>query len=104
MPSYILKMRFKVLAALALLFVFAAAPSPGYSAVKKMAVLPWEVRSADGMEYLREALSGMLNSRLGAHDDISIVRADRLKAALKGLEDKEINPDNARSMGRELEL
>ncbi|MFQ5427920.1 MAG: hypothetical protein ACE5EZ_02955 [Thermodesulfobacteriota bacterium] len=107
MLSFIIRKRLRPHLILALLFAFifmAAAPTPGFSADKKMAVLPWKVRSAEGMEFLREALSGMLNSRLGAHDDISIVRADKLKSALKEVQDNEITPDKARSLGKELKV
>jgi len=90
---------------LSLLFLFAfmaLAPSRGYSDTRKIAVLPWNVRSADGMDFLRNALVDMLTSRLGAEADISTLRADRLKTALQGNEGKDITESTALKVGKEL--
>ncbi len=108
MPPAHFKNKFIGLAALALLLAFTALiPSPAQCAEKKIAVLPWNVRSAPGMEFLKDALNDMLTSRLGAAGedvgDISIVRADRIKTALSITQDKDITLEKAKSIGKKLD-
>ncbi len=97
--------RFRGFFTLALLIVFmAAAPASVYSATEKVAVLPWNVHSAADMGFLRDALADMLTSRLGAGEDITILRGDRLKKALAEVKDKEITPEAAQDLGKKLDM
>lgn len=94
---------FRVSLSLLFFFAFMAfAPARGYSETRKIAVLPWNVRSVEGMDFLRDALVDMLTSRLGAEADISTPRADRLKAALRGNEGRDITEGTALKVGKEL--
>lgn len=102
----ILKIKgFRGLLTLALLLAFmAAAPAQGHAAAKKVAVLPWNVRSAANMDFLRDALNDMLTSRLGAEENITIIRGDRLKTALSGVKGKEITAETATEIGKKLDM
>jgi len=90
-----------------LLFLFClmgVLPSTGYCAPRSIAVLPWNVRSAEGMDFLQYALIDMLTSRLGAEADLSMVRSDRLKAAMQGQGFKDVTRSTALKVGKKLKL
>jgi len=87
-----------------LILFIALIPRQGYAATLKMAVLPWNVRSGEGMGFLRGALNDMLGSRLGAEDGISLARADRVKGALKTEKGEDITRATALGVGKKLGL
>jgi len=90
-----------------LLFLFcfmAVLPATSYCAPRSIAVLPWNVRSTEGMDFLQYALIDMLTSRLGAEADLSIVRTDRLKAAMQGQGFKDVTRSTALKVGKKLKL
>ncbi len=79
-------------------------PSRGYSETRKVAVLPWNVRSEQSMSFLQFALYDMINTRLGAEADISTVRSDRLKTVMQGQGLGNITQKTALKVGKELKL
>lgn len=66
---------------LACLFVLLA-PALGGAGTVKIAVLPWKVNSAENMDFVKEAMSDMLASRLGSHASVEVARPDLVKGAL----------------------
>ncbi len=105
MNSISAKHAFRISISLLFFIAFTALlPSRGYAETRTIAVLPWNVRSAEGMGFLKDALVDMLTSRLGAEADISTLRADRLKDALQGQGDKDITQGTALKVGRQLKL
>jgi len=99
------KQRLGISITLLFLFCFMAVlPSTSYCAPRSIAVLPWNVRSAEGMDFLQYALIDMLTSRLGAEADLSMVRSDRLKAAMQGQGFKDVTRSTALKIGKKLKL
>jgi len=91
---------------LIVLAVITLAPRAGLPAVKvrKMAVLPWNVHSNEGMDFLRGALGDMLTTRLGAEDDIAMARADRVREAMGPKKDRATTRREALVVGKKLGL
>ncbi len=57
-------------------------PAWGWTKTVKIAVLPWKVNSAGDMDFVKEAMSDMLASRLGSHGSVEVARPDLVKGAL----------------------
>lgn len=76
------------------------APGAGLCAGPRIAVLPWKVNAAGDMGYVRNAMSDMLVSRLGANQ-AEIVRPDQVSETLSGKK-TEINDPSAFEAGKAL--
>ncbi len=86
-----------LVAALALLGLMAG----GVGAAQiKVAILPFEVNAQQSLDYLREGLSDMLASRLGADEAIEVVGREQVAAALG--EGARLTAEKARSVGKKL--
>lgn len=72
---------FSKITALMIFALVALAPSAGLCAGPRIAVLPWKVNAAGDMGYVRNAMSDMLTSRLGA-GQVEIVRHDQVSEAV----------------------
>ena len=72
--------RLSVFAVTALLFA-ALFPASGMCAGEKIAVLPWKVNAPGDMEYVKNAMSDMLATRLGAGSS-EIIRPDQVGKAI----------------------
>ncbi|MFQ5737090.1 MAG: FG-GAP-like repeat-containing protein [Thermodesulfobacteriota bacterium] len=66
---------------LACLFVLLL-PASGWTKTVKVAVLPWRVNSAGNMDFLSDAMSDMLATRLGSNKDVEVARPDLVRSAL----------------------
>lgn len=91
--------RISALAALALIF-FALAPSAGLCAGPRVAVLPWKVNATGDMGFVKNAMSDMLVSRLGA-GQVELVRPDQAGKAVSAAKG-EINDPEAFEAGKAL--
>jgi len=72
--------RLSIFAVTALLFT-ALFPASGICAGEKIAVLPWKVNAPGDMEYVKNAMSDMLATRLGAGSS-EIIRPDHVGKAI----------------------
>ncbi|MBI1912099.1 MAG: hypothetical protein HYS21_08860 [Deltaproteobacteria bacterium] len=87
---------------LSLLFlVLLLIPSYGWSETSKIAVLPWKVNSAENMDFVKNAMSDMLTSRIGATQTVEMVTADAVKGAV-GEKASEISDSLAASIAKKL--
>lgn len=91
-------MRLTALFLFVLLMLTAPFRAEGASDGKKIAILPWNVNSADKMDFVKGAMADMLASRLGG--SLVIVRQDLVKAALPG--NKGIEEGAALEAGKKL--
>ncbi|HBG46825.1 MAG TPA: hypothetical protein DDW94_07530 [Deltaproteobacteria bacterium] len=60
--------------------VIGSAHAEGAKAAKSLAVLPWNVNSAENMDFVRNAMSDMLASRLGG--SVELIRPDLVRGAV----------------------
>ena len=65
---------------IAVFFFAVAAHAADKPALKKVALLPWNVNAAGDMEFVKGAMSDMLASRLGG--SVELIRPDLVRAAL----------------------
>jgi len=50
----------------------------------RVAVMPWKVNSAGKMDFVRDALSDMLTSRIGSSEGVEVISPDKTRAAAAG--------------------
>lgn len=74
-------MRYKNIVILSCLFVLLL-PALVRAKTVKIAVMPWKVNSAENMDFVKNAMTDMLASRLGSRGDVVVVRPDIVKDAL----------------------
>jgi TolB-like protein len=95
--AYIRKVLF-LLAAIPVLF---AAPGWAAEAVKKVAILPFQMNAPEDLDYLREGIMDMLASRLAWEGKVEVIDKEAVKEALAGYSGS-LNESAARQVGSSL--
>ena len=95
--GYIRKVIF-LLATIPFLF---AAPGSAAEAVKKVAILPFQMNAPQDLDYLREGIMDMLASRLAWEGKVEVIDKQLVKEALAGYSGS-LNESTARQVGSNL--
>lgn len=94
-----IRIRFFFILALLALLIFA----PAHAFAKaKVAILPWKVNAADNADFLKDAMSDMLSSRVGSGESAEVLRSDVVKSALSGAKPVDITDSSALDAGKKL--
>lgn len=78
-----IKMNFKRIFNIAFFLFIILAPSLASAEAQRVAVLPWKVNSVEKLDFLKNAMTEMVSSRLGSKAGIEVVSADQVRAAIK---------------------
>lgn len=82
-------------------FLLLALPSYAF-AKPQVAVLPWKINSTENLDFVKDAMTDMLYTRLGALGEAELVRPDLVKAAASAHKSGEVNEAFALEAGKRL--
>ncbi len=78
-------------------------PSYAFSAGAKIAILPWKVNATENLDFVKDAMTDMLSSRVGAGASVEVLRSDAVKGAVEAERNSgDITDTVAASVGRRL--
>ncbi len=95
--------RFLLFTAYCLLLAFCLIGKESLAAERvKVAILPWKINAEESLKYLKGAVNDMLASRIGAEQNIEIIKESSVKSAIAKYTPEAITEDIAASIGKEV--